>query len=1267
MKPSIEKLKSLCPDISEPVLQQHLDRLDLSYFQHFEPSAIAQHIKGLAQLSPTYPVHIITSFDPKNHTANCTLLAFDYLSEFSLITGILAGMETSIQSGEVFTYKRTKTPSHSHRQKMYRSRSHVDPEQRRKIIDHFRCRITPKQTYKYWNREIQKWLVEIITLLEKGDKPSIQKAEHRVNEHVTQKLAVLQSSDNPVLYPVDIEINNECGPFTRLRVVSQDTPAFLYTLTTVLSLHNLSIEHVEIHTQENQIEDIVDIVTTRGESIRDIHSLNKIKLAVLLTKQFTYFLDRAPDPYSALARFEQLVEEVVQLPDSQQWIASLSDPYAMQKLARVLGASDYLWEDFIRLQYETLIPLFSSHVNETSFHVKNMDTLPERLDQALGFAETYEDKRRTLNQFKNQEIFLIDLAYILDPEKNLKRLASHLTRLAENIVNTATSVVYNDLAEKYGSPKTIGGLEATYSILGLGKLGGRALGYASDIELLFVYSDNGETDGHTPLGNQKFFSDMARELSQFIETKREGIFHIDLRLRPHGHSGPMACSLESFISYYGPGGEEAHSYERLALVRMRAIGGHMELGGRLERLRNEFIYATSSIKLEELQTLRIKQFKEKRKSGSYNAKFSPGALVDLEYTVQILQVKHGKEIPTLRTPQIHQALEGLKHAGVLQQKECERLIAAYQFFRHLINGLRMLRGSAQDLFLPFVESYEFVHLARRMGYERQEELEPAQQLHVDFQTHTAIIRTFVQTHLGSKSLPAPTMGNVADLILSHTDDVGKRDKVLRASGFKDLHKATKNLRSLAGTGKRQELFVKLAILACDVLQHEPDPDMALNNWERFINRVRDVEKVYRKFLAQPKHLELMLSIFSRSQFLADSLICHPEYLEWVTNPEILHKELSKEEWGKEWNDLTPAIEQDEEWLNRLRGYRKREMLRIGVRDMCLCIPIQDIMADLSGLAETITQIALDRVWLNLQKEYKLSKETIHILADHFCIMAFGKLGGQELNYSSDIDLLGLYDNTAQPVNSSLTLAEYYAKVMEKLRADLATPMLQGHAYRVDYRLRPYGSAGLIACTFSEVKTYYIEKASLWEIQALLKLRAIAGNLSMGHALKKGLHPLLCQQRTAQEIFQSIHHMREMAIQQQSIKKGGLLDVKTGIGGIRDIEFLVQGLQFFHGHNNPDLLGGNTLNGLHALATSKILEPHITKELQDDYIFLRRIEHTLQILHDQQSHSIPEDENELEVLAKRVLGTEYNAKKFIDHLEARLTHIRTLYLKYLSVE
>jgi glutamate-ammonia-ligase adenylyltransferase len=1267
MKPDVSSYRSSWPEIDERLIKEHLSRLSDAYFETFREQEIYRHLLSLGRLTPEHPVEVLLG-RLGGDRVECTVLAFDYPAEFSLITGVLAGAGVNILTGDVFTYEK---PSEVVSGRRIRRRGSAGPStheplRRRRIIDRFIGTLESDLVYAEWDKDLKEKLEQITGLLERGGEPAATEAKQKVQEMVARRLARLRVQSGEILYPMQIEIDNSSSSRSRLKLVSKDTPGFLYALSTSLSLHDILIEHVRIRTVGGNIEDQIDLVDGRGRKIEDPDMLDRLKMSVLITKQFTYFLGRASDPISALSRFEHLLQEIFRQPGNEKSIALLTSPDTLRGLARVLGASDFLWEDFIRLQYETLLPMLHGKSGHRSGRLG--DALDQRIREAIETASTFEEQKEGLNAFKDREIYLIDLDHILNPEVDFRIFAERLTRLAEKVVSTATDLVYKHLAQQYGVPTTIGGLEARYAILGLGKLGGAALGYASDIELLFVYGDSGRTDGDASIDNSEFFDRMVKGVIRFIRAKREGIFHVDVRLRPFGNAGPLATSLETFCRYYAKGGQ-AHSYERLALVRMRAIGGDEALGQRLERLRDEMVYSSDSIDLTQLKELRERQFKEHTGGRRLNAKFSPGGLVDLEYGVQMLQVFHGSASAAIRTPRIHQALNGLSHAEIMSQEEILVLNRAYDFLRRLINGMRMLRGSAKDLFLPPSDSEEFIHLARRMGYEQGGPLGPAEQLRMDFETHTADVRAFAERYFGRDALPGKDAVTVADLVLSEELPFGPAMKLLKSAGFKDPERAFRNLKALAGSGGRRSTFARLALLAFDVLGRVPDPDMALNNWERFMRALGSGEFHYNLLLSQPMRLEILLSILAGSQFLSDTLIRNPVFLDWVTIPQVLHRERTREEMEEDLRSLRQTAGGHREWLNRLRRFRRREILRIGTRDICLRVSPRVVMQELTNLSEAIVTLALEGV---LEQRGVKAPEMQSPEADppsRFCVLAFGKLGGRELNYSSDIDLLGIIDDMDHPDSRTGILQdgqkEFFTHVMESLRADLSTHTEEGYAYRVDLRLRPFGKSGELVPSLSGLIGYYREKASLWEIQALLKIRPIAGNKALGRRFLDAIRPSLLKGRERASVMNSIEKMRSRAIR-ATRRPGAPVDVKSGAGGLRDVEFMAQGLQLIHAPENPVLLEGNTLAALDLLQEARILDAGLADQLRKDYLFLRRVEHCLQLLDDRQIHSLPREAAEVEALGKRVLGPGDGSERFIAELTDCLARVRNAYNESLII-
>ncbi len=591
----LKTVRSQVRGVQPEIVQSFLERLEDDYYQEFNGKTITRHVQALASLSGENPVAVLLDQD-KQGQIDCTIVAFDHPFEFSSITGLMAATGFNIESSDAFTLRpprggeRPRRPVRNRRQAI----SAGDPTKHPVILDHFRGKLAgPGPNFRAWQKTFVPLIEEVMRLLDDEEEKSTDRAKRIVNERVTQWLkSRRRGATPPDLVSLDIDIE-QLPEATRLRLWAPDAPAFLYALSTALSLHALQIERTRARTVGNLNINEIDLVDSHGKPLLDPERIEQLRGSVLLTQQFVYFLDRAPDPFSALQRFEELAEKIVQGPQRQQWLELLDDPICMTDLAKVLGASDFLWEDFIRWQSDKLLGAFQRHVRGRQMALPER-SLPRRLDESLGKARHFEDQRQRLNEFKDHELFLIDLDHILteaNPDSAFQTLSERLVFLAENLVATACRLVFTELTRLYGTPLDAKKHPVSYAVFGLGKLGGVALGYASDIELLYLYDNDGSTSGGArgSLDNGEFFAIFTRESSAYIQAKREGIFQVDLRLRPFGSSGPLACSRQEFAEYYGLKGK-AHSFERLALARLRWIAGSAQLGFAIEQLRDQILY-----------------------------------------------------------------------------------------------------------------------------------------------------------------------------------------------------------------------------------------------------------------------------------------------------------------------------------------------------------------------------------------------------------------------------------------------------------------------------------------------------------------------------------------------------------------------------------------------------------------------------------------------------------------------------------------------------
>lgn len=1230
-----------------------LEGLPEQYGEFYSDGEIQDHARAVQRLSKNQPVAVadfghdavlprpdssapdLETTEPHTHVVHFTVCTYDAPGLFSYLAGILGSYRFNIQSGHVFT-----------------SGAGI-------AIDTFRGFLPPDAVTDSWAESLEQTLTQVLSPLQSRP-PDATTVRDTVMEQVARTITATDAASLDPLLPVAIEIEQE-PPLTRVTVTSQDTPFFLYSLASAFVLQDVSIVSIEIATSGDEVRDRFWIQKIKGGAVTRQADIERLRLSILVTKQFSHALDQAADPLGAFTRFEELVRRIALEGGGEQLRTLLADPNAQRELARLLGASDFLWEDFIRLQYENLLPLLGERHNRAPLSTPS-DELGRRLDTELGQADTWGERTAILNRFKDHESYLIDADHILQRDTDFFFLSHRLTRLAEVVVDRAFRLAWDDIVEEYGAPQSAAGLPANYAVFGLGKMGGSALGYASDIELMVIYSDHGATTGsdqRATMSNREFFERLVRRATEAIHTRREAIFEVDLRLRPYGQDGPRAVHIESFIEYFGPTGK-AHSAERLALIRLRHVAGNQELGRRITTIRDQLVYESNSIEVAEIRSLRERQAEQKAGGGAVNAKFSPGALVDLEYNVQLLQVEEGRHEPTLRNPGIHASLRALSEAGTIDDTEAEAMIRAYRFLRNLINGLRMLRGNAQDLYLPPFDSSEAAHLARRMGYRDSAEFSAAEQLRVDFDVETAGVRSFVERHLGQDALPATTSGNPADLVLSDSIGEDRISAVLTSAGFRNPARGIVNLRRMAGAGTRRETFARLAVLAWDYLRRSGDPDMALNNWDRFTEQVGDQEAFFAQLLAQPRRLEIMVKIFAGSQFLSDTLIRTPSFLTWISDPAVVNAERDQAEMTAELTDMLSKTDDRMERLNILRRFRRREILRIGTRDICLGGEFEVVVAEISALARATVQSAVENV-------LRARSEPV----GRFAIMAFGKLGGGELNYSSDIDLLAIYEPNPQLSDQEQLLGRLFRQVVR----DLTDFTVEGQAYRVDLRLRPWGNAGRLVYSVPTLTRYYTDEADLWELQALLKLAPVAGDFDLGRTFMRDLRPIIARrgERAGKDaILHTVRRLRARAVEEHNAapdEAGSLVgaDIKNGEGGIRDVEFLVQALQMLHQRLSPEIITGNTLSALQRLEEAGLLSAEKVTTLREDYLFLRRIEHFLQVYDDRQLHAIPAEQEAQTKLTRVVMGEEARPDDLLHRLETTLRRVRADYLRVIDPE
>ncbi len=714
-----------------PQVAQHIARLGTEYVDSFSSKEIQQHA-DLARELNEQTLAVVEAQPLDQDTWRVTVVGYDYPGELSIICGLFFVFGFNIVDGNAFTYAPiAESPAplelnrlHATRRLPRRPRrgaaSTSEPDTRRKIVDVFTVRsLLPGPPDDSIWESYRKDLHRLLSRMRAGE---LREARGELAVRAGQSYQSI-SSKLSFLLPINIEIDNEVDEsHTILRIDTPDTFGFLYEFTNALALTRTYIARIIVQSVGLRAQDILHVSDTDGHKITSPEKQRELRASVVLIKHFTHLLPYSPDPSAALLHFRDFLAQLFQRPNWPDEIASIESPEVLNALARLLGVSNFLWEDFLRMQYANLFPV-----------VKDMDALAAsksktQLENELAYALddnqvgdiSYTDWRATLNAFKDRELFRIDMRHILGLTREFDDFAIELTDLAEVTLCSALANCEAELRAVHGEPLLENGKPCGLSLLALGKCGGRELGFASDIELMFVYAGSGGTRGPKMLTTAEYFEQLVVSVVNTVKTRQEKIFQIDLQLRPYGKAGSMAVSLEAFRRYYAPDGP-AWAYERQALVKLRPITGDIELGNELCRLRDNYVYESGPFDAASMRAMRERQVRHLVKGGTFNAKFSLGGLVDIEYLIQGLQINHGAQNSALRSTNLREAMSALHDAGILWDEDYVRLRKAHTFLRWLVDSLRVVRGNSKDVTLPEYDSEEFIFLARRLRYEQDVE------------------------------------------------------------------------------------------------------------------------------------------------------------------------------------------------------------------------------------------------------------------------------------------------------------------------------------------------------------------------------------------------------------------------------------------------------------------------------------------------------------------------------------------------------------------
>jgi [glutamine synthetase] adenylyltransferase / [glutamine synthetase]-adenylyl-L-tyrosine phosphorylase len=868
--------------------------------------------------------------------------------------------------------------------------------------------------------------------------------------------------------------------------------------------------------------------------------------------------------------------------------------------------------------FETLRPEALVHPRR----VQGMEREIEAWFAPLLESESYSEALSNLRQFKQREMIRI-------AARDLARLAStgdiilEISNVADVCLSAVLRLCSQQITGRFGSPYELdanGQWRGTkFCVLGMGKLGGHELNYSSDVDVLFVYSDEGSVFKQPPgktkssssaLTNHQFFKRMAEAfIAEVGRLTDDGtLFRIDLRLRPEGDAGPLVRSLASFENYYAQWGQ---TWERMMLIKARPVAGDATLGGEFLEMVQPFRYPRSvnDDVLNQIGAMKQRIEKEVVKGGELerNVKLGRGGIREIEFVAQTLQLLHAGRNPFLQGGQTVPVLHKLVQYRLLEGADADALAGAYTFLRDVEHRLQM-EHNRQTHTLPASPTAR-LRIARLMGFD---DFKSFERMRVTHSTHVRAVYEKLLKPADSKT-KSEFPHDFADEIQWRTvlDEHSFRDsthvvKLLRefalGPGFGHVSGRTTELamqlipkllsvcprRSETGTTKNEMAEGTASVSSAWQLRNEvlSDPDRVLARLDTFVSAYGARATLYEMWSSNAALFELMLFLFDRSEFLAEVAIRTPDLVDEL----VLSGHLRRRKDAVAIVEDLRHGERDEDQRLWIRRYHRSELMRIGLRDILRLADYEQNFEELTALADACLQYAVEVV----MRRHKLK-------APPFAVIGWGKLGGMELNYGSDLDITFVAPTTAKNLPKLQSLAVELIDL-------LASQTEMGVAFQIDTRLRPDGEKGLLVNTLPAYEEYYRKRAQLWEIQSLTRVRFIAGDEKTGGAFRQlavGLTDF--SKRPAIAAFtpdwkQQIGKMR-MRIEKERTPSGkNALAIKTGAGGLIDVEFIAQMLSLEHGWAEA-----NTLRALQRAEREGALKKSDGVKLIENYRKLRRVE------------------------------------------------------------
>lgn len=849
-------------------------------------------------------------------------------------------------------------------------------------------------------------------------------------------------------------------------------------------------------------------------------------------------------------------------------------------------------------------------LNDYETELKNLlSTTPKSNDIAL---------MQTLRLFRQKHMLRIawrDLACLASTIQTLR----NLTDLAEACVDVTLEFLHQDQVEQIGKPLNANGDEQRLIVLGMGKLGGHELNFSSDIDLIFAFEEEGETQGKRVLANSQFFIRLGQRLIKVLnDTTGDGfVFRVDMRLRPYGDSGPLVMSYAGMELYYQTQGRD---WERYAMIKARVIGGDRVAGEDLLQMLKPFVYrryldfgAFESIR--EMKAMINTEIR--RKGNKNNIKLGEGGIREIEFIGQTYQLIRGGGEKDLQIRSILEVLKLLSKKGYMSQQACDELAESYDYLRRLENRLQMYADGQTHTLPEDALLQQSITLA--MDHENWDELLEKTNFHRQ-RVHQHFNNVFVieKNDDGEEQ-------SINRFIPLWRDDLDDADaiKILEEQNVFDCEEVVRQIKSFKNSslvqaleGTSRQRLDNLMPLLIDELVALEDSGRVIQNLLNLLQAIVRRSVYLALLIEYPIALTQVVTLCSASPWVAHLLTRYPILLDELLDPRTLYQIPTRKQLVHELNQVMQQAEDDEErQIEELRKFKHAHVLRVAAMDIGGAAKVFQVGDELTALSEALLEEVYRLAWQHMVGRHGVPRCEIEEkpYEPGMAIVAYGKMGGRELGYGSDLDIVFLHDSKGKKQftdgERSIDNSTFFARMAQRIVHIVTVQTANGRLYEVDTRLRPDGAAGMLVSSLDAFELYQDEKAWTWEHQALIRANMVVGSAHLRTEFDRIRRSVLGQSRDLDSLRKDVVEMRQKmrdALGTRGDKqKAEHFHLKQDAGGIVDVEFIVQYAVLASADKHPDLLDHTATRQLmKVLQHNEILDEQQVAKLTEAYELYR---------------------------------------------------------------